>query len=193
VLKLGEMDVRVLAPEDHLRVLCLHLLRHGAFRPLWLCDIGAAVENRPAGFDWDLCLGANPKRANWVACSVGLAHRLLGADLAGTPVSTRAQNLPRWLVPAVIKQWERPGILDHTPAELMLTSLRHPTRVPGALLKRWRDPIEATFRVNGPFNELPRLPFQICDYLAQGARFVVRLPGLLRQQDNARARKVGGE
>ncbi|MEN3334880.1 MAG: hypothetical protein V7641_4245, partial [Blastocatellia bacterium] len=44
IVSLGEIDVRVLSLEDHLRILCIHLLRHGAFRPIWLCDIAAALE-----------------------------------------------------------------------------------------------------------------------------------------------------
>ena len=51
LVRLGEVEVRVLAAEDHLRFLCLHLLRHGAVRPLWLCDIAVLLENRPAQFN----------------------------------------------------------------------------------------------------------------------------------------------
>jgi hypothetical protein len=36
--------VRVLSDEDHLRVLCRHLLRSGAHRPPWLCDIALLLE-----------------------------------------------------------------------------------------------------------------------------------------------------
>ncbi|HKR61386.1 MAG TPA: nucleotidyltransferase family protein, partial [Pyrinomonadaceae bacterium] len=43
---LDETVVRVLAPEDHLRVLCFHLLRHGVERPIGLCDIAVALEQR---------------------------------------------------------------------------------------------------------------------------------------------------
>src|SRR6266850_5786072 len=46
MIMLDDVEVRVLRPEDSLRALCLHLLRHGAFRPLWLCDIAIAVETR---------------------------------------------------------------------------------------------------------------------------------------------------
>lgn len=45
--------VRLLCDEDHLRLLCLHMLAHGAWRPLWLCDIAVAIESRPNGFDWE--------------------------------------------------------------------------------------------------------------------------------------------
>ena len=56
----GGTPVRVLAPEDHLRVLCYHMLRHGASRPLWLCDVALAIEVRPPDFDWARCLRPEP-------------------------------------------------------------------------------------------------------------------------------------
>jgi hypothetical protein len=51
-VELGETRVRVLGPEDHLSLLCAHLLSHGAWRPLWLCDVGLFVESLPPEFDW---------------------------------------------------------------------------------------------------------------------------------------------
>jgi len=36
-IRLGDVDVRILRLEDQLRILCTYLLRHGAWRPLWLC------------------------------------------------------------------------------------------------------------------------------------------------------------
>jgi hypothetical protein len=173
--RLDDCDVRVLGPEDHLRVLCVHFLRHGAWRPLWLCDVAAAVESRPADFDWDRCLGGDRRRADWVVCTIGLAHRLLGARVEDTPVAGRASRLPGWLLPAVVAQWETPCAPDHFPPELMLTSLRHPSRVPRALRDRWPNPIEATISVKGSFNELPRLPFQLGACLSRTTRFLGRL------------------
>lgn len=57
----------VLCAEDHLRFLCLHLLKHGAWRPFWLCDVGMALESRSSNFDWDRCFGENKRRAEWIA------------------------------------------------------------------------------------------------------------------------------
>src|SRR5258706_7753042 len=54
LVPLGDVAVRVLCPEDHLRVLCFYFLRGGAWRPLWLCDIAVPLETRPPDFDWDL-------------------------------------------------------------------------------------------------------------------------------------------
>ena len=70
----GDGSVRVLGPEDSLRVLCFHFWHHGAWRPLWLCDIAVALEACPANFDWDLTLGKNPA-ADWVASALGAAHQ----------------------------------------------------------------------------------------------------------------------
>lgn len=180
--RLGDVDVRVLKLEDQFRILCTHLLRHGAWRPLWLCDIAAIVESLPADFDWDLCIGDDHRHADWIACSVGLAHQMLGARVGDTPVSRRVSHLPTWLMPAVLKQWKRSRALDHTPPELMIVSLRHLTRLPKALYERWPSPIQATFNLKAPFNEFPRLPFQVGEYISQVFGFLTRLPKLLRER-----------
>lgn len=177
LVKLDEIDVRVMGEEDHLRFLCIHLLRHGAWRPLWLCDIAVAVESRKENFDWQRCLGKDRHQSDWLLCTIRLAHELLGADISNTP----AENikLPKWLLPTVLKQWEHPGTIDHAPPELIMTSLRHPTHILKAIRDRWPDPISASIRMNAPFNELPRLPFQIANYIVTLARFVGRLPKIL--------------
>jgi hypothetical protein len=177
-VRLGNEDVRLMSQEDHLRLLCIHMLRHGAWRPLWLCDVSAVMEFRPRVFDWERCLGKDRRRADWVACALGLAHRLLGARVDDTPVRERAGKIPNWLVETVLKQWEKPCVIDRLGPELMATSLRHPARVVGALRLRWPDPIQATIRMRGPINEWPRLPFQVGEYVAKTATFMSRLPGL---------------
>lgn len=178
-LRLGPARVRVLSAEDHLRLLCVHLLRHGAWRPLWLCDVAAALEGRPEGFDWSRLAGADAKRARWVACAVGLAHRLLGARLEGTPFDdARARGLPRWLVPEVLKQWETPFASTQAPMRHrapMRKYLGRPSGVLADLLNRWPSPIAATVHTGGPFNEWPRLPFQIGECAARTARFLAGL------------------
>ena len=185
VAKLGEIEVRVLPPEDHLRVLCVHLLRHGAWRPLWLCDVAAAVETRPADFDWDRCLGRNRRVADWVACTIGLAHRLLRVPVDDTPVAARAKHLPRWLVPHVLKHWSAPFPDLYPPQSYggpLIAYLRRRKGLLHALRRRWADPIEATITVKGPLNEWPRLPFQIANYVLQIAQFFAKLPEFLREQ-----------
>jgi hypothetical protein len=182
MVKLGAEQVRLLSPEDHLRFLCIHLLRHGAWRPLWLCDVSLVMETRSVHFDWERCLGREKREADWVACALGLAHQLLGARIDDTPVRERAKRIPGWLAPAVLKQWEESCLIDRLPPELMMISLRHPSRVVGALRKRWPDPIQATIRMRGPMNGWPRLPFQVGEYVAKTTHFMTRLPKLMREQ-----------
>ena len=184
LVKLGDMDVRVPALEDSLRISCVHFLRHGAFRPLWLCDVAVSVESRPADFDWDRCLGRNNRAADWVACAIGLAHRLLGARIDDTPVKQRADNLPRWLVPNVLKQWEKPFGKDHGVGRHrapMANYLRQPSGIFENIGHRWPNGIEATVYVRGPFNELPRFPFQIGECVARAAKLLARLPKAVRE------------
>jgi hypothetical protein len=180
LVKRGEIEVQIFGPEDHLRLLCVHMLRHGAWRPLWLCDIAVALESRPADFDWGYFLSGEPRRSDWVACAIGLAHQLLGAKVEGTPVEQRSRRLPRWLVPAILKQWGTRRLPDGMLAP-MVNHLRDPRGVLEALRLRWPNSIEATIRVGGRFNEVPRLPFQIRECLVRTMRFATQLPGLLRE------------
>src|SRR5262249_14363779 len=44
--------ISVLGAEDHLRLVCLHQLHHGAWRPLWLCDVAGLLRALPPGLSW---------------------------------------------------------------------------------------------------------------------------------------------
>src|SRR5262245_60126238 len=83
------VSLTVLSAEDHLRILGTHALRHGLWRPLWLCDIAAAVESRPHDFDWKRCLGNDSREADWINCALGLSSVLVGANIADTPAHGR--------------------------------------------------------------------------------------------------------
>lgn len=185
VAKLGDVEVRVPCAEHHLRIMSSHMLRHGAWRPLWLCDIAVAIEARPPDFDWDLCLGRTRQTNEWVACCVGLAHQLLGAEVGDTPLARRAKSLPAWLISAVLKQWETPYATSQPPVihrAPMGSYFRHPGGLFGDLRRRWPNPIEATVYTGGPFNELPRWPFQFGECVARTAKFIARLPRAWRDR-----------
>jgi Uncharacterised nucleotidyltransferase len=162
------MPVRVLAPEDHLRALCYHMLRHGVSRPLWLCDVALAIEARPAGFDWNRCLGPSRRFADWVACAIGLAHHLLGARVDDTPVTARTEGLPRWLAPAVLRQW---GSV-HRPLIPLAGHLRRPGRLLAQMPAHWPNGVQATVALRRPFNDWPRLPYQIAASVGGAVRFI---------------------
>ncbi|HVS81418.1 MAG TPA: nucleotidyltransferase family protein [Pyrinomonadaceae bacterium] len=181
LLKIDRVEVRVLGLEDHLRALCYHFLREGAWRPLWLCDIAVAVESRPADFDWDLFKDGNSKRRDWFACAIALARHLLGADLDGVPEAIAEKRLPGWLIPSVLKAWEVRSMF-HRHKTPMTNLWRRPSYSlkPKNLRTHWPNAIEGTIGVNGPFNEMPRLPFQLGNCAVRAIDYLRRLPRMLR-------------
>jgi hypothetical protein len=174
LVTLGGTPVRVLSLEDHLRVLCLHQLKHGTPSPLWLCDVAVALESRSADFDWDRALGPDPRRADLVACTIGLAHQILEVPIDDTPVSGRATRLPAWFLPSVLRQWARHSTADYhgphrfAPASLFLV------KAPEVLRHWWPSPVAASIHLHAPFNDLPRLPIQTVDAVGRMIRFCVR-------------------
>lgn len=142
---LGEVPVRVLGPEDNLRLLCVHFWRHGAMRPLWLCDVAVCLESLPDHFDWDYCLHGSAACADWIRCVVSLAKNLLGARCAGPACPLALHDIPGWLVPAVLWRWcfgiDLPPFTNH---------LRQPARLPLAIFNRWFNPIRSSYRCLRP-------------------------------------------
>ncbi len=172
-------EVRVLCAEDHFALLAVHLLKHGAWRPLWLCDIGAALESLPADFDWDRCLGSNHTRAGWIKAAIKLAHKFLDARVDRVPAGALNYPLPAWLEHNVLRQWERPFASEQPPMSHpvpMSLALRNPSRLWEALRGRWPDPVLATVSMNGEFNRIPRLPYQLGNCLARSFRFLFHSP-----------------
>lgn len=176
LISLGEEQIRTLCPEDHLALLCIHFLKHGAWRPLWLCDIGAAIESLPASFDWNLCLGRNKTRASWIICAIGLAKRLLRARTENLPITAEAMGPPPWLVENVLQQWAHPFAINQSPISHpvpMTHLLRHPAGLLEGLRKRWPNAIIATVSVNGKFNNFPRLPYQMANCISRMGRLLI--------------------
>ncbi len=163
--------VRTFGPEDHLRLLALHALRHGLLRPLWLCDVAAAVEGRPAGFDWPYFLRGDATRTRWALTAIGLAHRVLGARLDGVPDAARVSDLPRWLVPAVLAEWGA-GRAAHGGRMPMARALRRPADLVRAVGERWPNGVEATIGARAPFGAGPLLPLQLAECARRSLRFV---------------------
>ncbi|HEY3040536.1 MAG TPA: nucleotidyltransferase family protein [Pyrinomonadaceae bacterium] len=174
-VKLGQEQIRLLGLEDQLALSSIHLLKHGAWRPLWLCDIGVAIEALPARFDWEVCLGKNSTRAQWIKCAIGLAKRLLRVDTGKLPADMETP-LPAWLIENVIKQWANPFAIYQPPMSHpvpMADLLRHPGGLLEGLRQRWPNPIIATVSVNGEFNNLPRLPYQMANCLSRIGRLLL--------------------
>ncbi|GAC1650447.1 MAG: hypothetical protein NVS4B3_09230 [Gemmatimonadaceae bacterium] len=168
LVRLEASHIRVLAPEDQLRLLCLHFLRHGGWRPLWLCDVAVMLESLPKNFDWDLCLHGRRRIAHQVALVCQLAVALLATSVAKLPPVIAATCVPRWLTRATLKQWGSP--YDRYSGMALRDHFRLRRDRVAALRRRWPNPIEATIAVGGPFNDLPRLPFQLAACGARGLR-----------------------
>jgi hypothetical protein len=141
-VKCGAVPVRVLGAEDQLRHLALHFWRHLGCRPIWLCDIGAALESIPADFDWDYLLNGTPARTDRMLCVLALAKELLGAEVSHPAVLRRAETLPTWLPEAVLWRWGAgsalPGLAHY---------LRRPREFPSAVRNRWLNPLRAVSRL----------------------------------------------
>lgn len=182
IARLGDTDVRVLGAEDHLRIISLHFLAHGGWRPLWLCDVAVALEARGVRFDWERCLGPDSRRARWVCCAIKLAHHLLGAEVSDAPLFVRDVRLPSWLIPSVLRQWNT--CLNPNHREMALTSLLGRLHQPDALFKelreRWDRPLRATIELNGPFSEMPRALFQLASLLIHSGEIPRQLMRAMR-------------
>ena len=174
---LHDTEIRILSPEHHLRLLGLHSLHHGLWRPLWVCDLGVVLESCSTSFDWQLCMGSDLWRAEGLRCSLRLARELLGASPEGGPPDLSAQPLPHWLIPATLREWGAPEHYMSGPAvhELLL----RPRSLLKALRLRWPNPIRATFNLRAPYSRFPRLPFQLAECLLRTVRFLGKIPRLI--------------
>lgn len=159
-LEIEGVEVRTLRPEDHLRLLCFHFLREGAWRPLWLCDVAVATETRATDFDWDLCFGTNETSRNYVVCTLMLAECLLQANLDGVPDVVFAKQMPAWLLPAVLKEWRVRSMYQRHRSPLT-SAWRRPITTLRNIPYHWPSAIEATISLNTTFDERPRWPLQL--------------------------------
>jgi Uncharacterised nucleotidyltransferase len=185
---LADVAVRVPSAEDHLRLLCLHALRHGVARAIWLCDIATALEARPRELDWEVLLGGEKRTGEAIGAAVGLARTVLGADFPTSRAAELAIRGPSWLVPAVLRQWGSGSGWR----EPMGSFLHRPRGAFAELLRHWPNPIEGTMGVRGPWNAWPRLPFQLAHVVVRGVQFARSLAGRGRQSTvHSRQSRVG--
>src|SRR5207248_2317627 len=78
-LRIEDTSVRVLCPEDDLRVICVHWLTNGGVDRDRLRDVYYAIDRRSEHFDWGRFLGSvSLRRRRWLESTVGLAAKYLG-------------------------------------------------------------------------------------------------------------------
>lgn len=155
---LNGFPVRIPSAEDHLRILAVHWLNDGGANKDRLLDIYHAVENRPADFDWDLCLNSvSDIRRKWIITAIGLAHKYFDLKIDGFPFAAEAKMLPHWLITAIENEW-RSGVRMRS----LHTCLNDPKELFRQIKKRIPpNALQATIEMDGRFDESPRLPYQI--------------------------------
>jgi Uncharacterised nucleotidyltransferase len=178
---LGSVPIKVLRREDQVRMLCLHFLKHGGWRPIWLCDIAVLLESQNGLFDWKQCLGTNSRRARWIGCTIALARELLDARVPkGAPVDV-ISDPPRRFTRTVLQEWSDPGPRSIPALTMVLPSLwRRPWEIKAAMRGRCRNSIQATVDCDGAFDAMPRWLYQARDILSRAMDFggsrMVRVP-----------------
>ena len=158
MVDLDGIGIRVLCPEDHFRVLCVHWLNDGGEHKTKLWDVYYSVQNRGPDFDWNLCLGSvSLTRQRWIICAVGLAHKYLGLEIDDLPFADEAKRLPQWLTRTVEREWASPVRLRQLSTclgdrKLFMQQIRK--RLPP-------NPIESTIEMEGSFDSPIRIHYQI--------------------------------
>lgn len=180
-IELGGGMVRVLRPEDHLRVLCVHWLTDGGSNRDRLRDIYYAVTNRDADFDWDRLLNiVTPTRRRWIVCTLGLASKFLGLDLSGTPVSAAVEDLPGWLADTVEKEWA--ADVKFVPLEVVIARRENIMQQLGRRL--WPNPVWATVQAEGSFDAPTRVHYQIANIVRRIIPSYRRVTSILRATES---------
>ncbi|MFV0387236.1 MAG: nucleotidyltransferase family protein [Pyrinomonadaceae bacterium] len=173
-LELESGSIRILSPEDHLRVLCVHWLTDGGERESRLWDIYWAVENRAKEFDWNLVFEHQPEhRKNWVIYAIGLAHEFLDLKIDDLPFAEKAKATPRWLKKFVRRAWD----LDVPIRDLMAT-IDDKELFVKQLRKRFPpNPVFSTISMNGSLDSPIRIHYQIGNFIQ---RFTPKWKAILK-------------
>jgi hypothetical protein len=146
--------VRILRPEDHLRVICVHWLTDGGIRKERLWDIYYAVQNHTDGFDWNRCLKVvSSKRRQWVILAISIAHYYLHLSVDDLPFRDEIQAPAPWIRRCLEAEWKSESPLTDIPSPH-----RNPTAFIKQIAKRIRpNPITATIECDGAFGlKIPR-------------------------------------
>jgi len=179
LIHLDAGTIRVLRPEDHLRVLCVHWLTDGGTNKARLWDIYYLIANREADFDWDRFLApVSERRQRWLLCTVGLAQRYLGLDLDDAPIKDQVGDLPGWLIKTVEREWA-----TETKAQPLETVIYDRKKLVKQIWKRMHpNPIWATVQMEGSFDAKTRFFYKI------GNTFKRIMPSISRISNTLRGR-----
>lgn len=157
----ADEQIRVLRPEDHLRVLAVHWLNDGGRDREKLRDIHYLIDSRGPEFDWTRALDTvSHRRRRWIVCTILLAHQEFNTDLTGTPIETEQGSLPAWLRDRVRHSWQ--SARTETPLWLLT---RQPVEFVRELSTRLvPDPVRATVEMEGDIDASTRSFYRIGNF-----------------------------
>lgn len=160
LVKIDETPVRILRPEDHLRILSVHWLTDSGARKDRLLDIyyGFAGTNN---FDWKRCLeSVSQNRRRWIVCTIGLAEKYFGVSLINTPFENEKILLPEWLYKRCELEWKK-----SVPLKPLHLCLKDPRELVQQIKKRIPpNPIQATIETEGSFDSRTRILYQFKNF-----------------------------
>jgi hypothetical protein len=153
-----EVPFRVLRPEDHLRVLCVHWLTDGGAHKEKLLDIFYLLQNHKEDFEWDFCFRkTSPKRRRWIIKTIAVTHRYYGLDVSDLPFADELRTIPGWFMRALEKEWASGAKLKP-----MHVSMGSGNEFWNQLKKRFPpNAIQATIDMEGEFDESSRFYYQM--------------------------------
>lgn len=179
LVELQNAKIRILRPEDHLRVLAVHWLRDGGMNKQRLWDIHYAIKNRSSDFDWNRCLGiVSEKRRKWIVAAIAVAHRFTNLNVDDTPIGEEVKNpdlIPGWMLRTLEKEWN-----DSVKIVPLEAAMNEPKEFWRQLKKRFPpNPLVASIYADAPLNNFPRFPFQIINIFQRFAPSVRRTTSYL--------------
>lgn len=178
-IEFPEGKIRVLRPEDDLRVLSVHWLTDGGSHKERLWDIRYLVDSARSQIDWERVLGpVSSNRQRWIECTLGLTAKYLDLDLTGTPFAGADARLPRWLVKTVEAEWS--AEVKHWPLE---SSLQDRKMLVAQIKRRMRpNPIYATVDCEGSFDAHTRFFYRVWNGLRRVGPSYKRVTRVLRNR-----------
>jgi hypothetical protein len=174
---LGDIKIRILRPEDHLRVLCVHWLNDGGANKERLLDIYYLLKNHSDNFDWNRCFGKISKtRREWIIKTIAVVHKYHELDISKLPFAVESELIPGWFTKTLEKEWA---------SETKLISLHI---LLGNRREFWKqvkkrippNAIQSTIEMEGAFDEAPRIYYQIGSIVYRLKPSIVRVYSSLK-------------
>jgi hypothetical protein len=155
---LNGFEIRVVSPEDHLRILSVHWLNDGGIAKAKLWDIYYAVKNRPNSFDWSKCLDVvSPVRRKWVLAVILLTHHYFELPIDDLPFAAEIKSpnfVPNWVFNTIEKEWE-----SNIPLLQLVNSFGSSKSFYEQLKKRIiPNPIQSAIFANAAIDDSSRIP-----------------------------------